>query len=85
KAESAWPGLAEGIVDLAPFNAMVPQELQDKVATAKANIISGDLKVFAGPIKDQKGTVKVAAETVLSDKELLGMTWFVHGVVGTTE
>ncbi len=85
KAESAWPGLAEGIVDLAPFNTMVPQKLQDKVATAKASIISGDLKVFAGPIKDQKGTVKVAARTVLSDKELLGMTWFVHGVVGTTK
>ncbi len=85
KAESAWPGLAEGIVDLAPFNKMVPQELQDKVAKAKAGIISGDLKVFTGPIKDQKGAVKVAPGTVLSDKELLGMTWFVEGVVGTTK
>ncbi len=85
KAESAWPGLAEGIVDLSPFNDMVPQELQNKVAAAKASIISGNLKVFAGPIKDQKGTVRIAAGTMLSDKELLGMTWFVHGVVGTTK
>ncbi len=31
KAESAWPGLKEGIVDLSPFGAMVPQDVQDKV------------------------------------------------------
>jgi len=84
KAESAWPGLKEGIVGLSPFGPMVPKAVQDKVAAAKADIIGGK-KVFSGLIKDQKGNVKIAAGTVATDPELLGMTWFVNGVVGTTQ
>ncbi len=85
KAGSEWPGLAEGIVDLAPFGPMVPQDLQDKTNAAKAEIKDGRLKVFTGPIKDQKGAEKLAAGVSASDEELLGMTWFVEGVIGTTE
>ncbi len=84
KAESAWPGLKEGIVDLAPFGAMVPQNVQDKVNKEKADIIGGK-KIFTGPIKDQKGAVKIAGGVAATDIELLGMTWFVKGVVGTTQ
>ncbi len=85
KASSDWPGIGEGIVGLAPFGKMVPQVLRDEVAAAKAGIITGKTKVFGGPIEDQKGAVKISAGTVASDKQLLGMTWFVKGVVGTTE
>jgi len=84
KASSDWPGLADGIVGLAPFGPMVPQEVQDKVAAAKAEVIAGK-KVFAGPIKDQQGNVKIAEGSAATDEDLLGMTWFVEGVVGTTE
>lgn len=85
KAGAVWPGLAEGIVDLAPFGPMVPQELQDMVNGAKADIAAGKKKVFVGPVKDQKGAVKLADGVAATDEELLGMTWFVEGVVGTTE
>ena len=84
KAGSTWPGLADGIVDLAPMSDMVPKEVQDKVMAKKAAIIAGE-KVFAGPIKDQKGAEKVAAGSSMSDGDMLGMTWFVQGVIGTTE
>lgn len=85
KAESVWPGLEAGIVDLAPFGSMVPKEIQDKVTGLKADIAAGKKKVFVGPIKDQKGEVKLADGVAATDGELLGMTWFVEGVVGTTE
>ncbi len=84
KAESVWPGLAEGIVDLSPMSDMVPKEVQARVMAKKAAIIAGE-KVFAGPIMDQKGEVKVAAGSSMSDGDMLGMTWFVKGVIGTTE
>lgn len=84
KAEAHWPGLKDGIVDLAPMSDMVPKEVQDKVMAKKEAIIGGE-KVFMGPIKDQGGAEKVAAGTAMSDKDMLGMTWFVHGVIGTTE
>lgn len=84
KAESSWPGLAEGIVDLAPMSDMVPKDVQEKVMAKKEAIIGGE-QIFVGPIKDQKGMEKVAAGASMSDKDMLGMTWFVQGVVGTTE
>ncbi len=82
KAESAWPGMVDGVVALAPFGPMVPKELQDKVNAEKAKIIDGTNKIFVGPIKDQSGAVKIADGVVATDPELLGMTWFVEGVVG---
>lgn len=85
KAESVWPGMDTGIVDLAPFGEMVPQALRDRVMAAKADIIAGKNKIFVGPVKDQKGEVKIADGVMAPDKDLLGMTWFVQGVVGTTE
>lgn len=85
KTGSSWPGLENGIIDLAPFGPMVPEELQDKVAAAKADIVAGKMKVFTGPIKDQKGAEKIAAGATAADGELLGMTYFIEGVVGTTE
>lgn len=84
KAESSWPGLAEGIIDLAPMSDMVPKDVQEKVMAKKEAIIGGE-QIFVGPIKDQKGMEKVAAGASMSDKDMLGMTWFVQGVVGTTE
>ncbi|PID74524.1 MAG: BMP family ABC transporter substrate-binding protein [Deltaproteobacteria bacterium] len=85
KAESAWPGLEQGIIDLAPFGAMVPADVVELVNKVKQEIASGKKKVFVGPIKDQNGEIKIAAGKAADDRQLLGMTWFVEGVVGTTE
>ncbi|RJQ49751.1 MAG: BMP family ABC transporter substrate-binding protein [Desulfobacteraceae bacterium] len=85
KSESVWLGLETGIVDLAPFGPMVPKAVQDRVSAKKQEIRDGKYKVFTGPIKDQKGTVRIPEGTLPPDKDLLGMTWFVEGVVGTTE
>lgn len=85
EAESVWPGMESGIVDLAPFADMVPEEIQQMVEAKKAEIIAGKTDVFVGPIKDQDGNVKIAEGEKADDKTLLGMTWFVEGVIGTTE
>lgn len=84
QSASVWPGLADGIVDLAPISEMVPQEVRDQVTARKASIIAGE-EVFTGPLKDQNGVERVSAGTPMSDEAMLGMTWFVQGVIGTTE
>ena len=84
KSESIWVGLEAGVVDLAPMGAMVPKDVQEKVMAKKQAIIAGE-KDFVGPIKDQGGTEKVAAGQAMADGDMLGMTWFVEGVVGTIE
>ena len=85
KSESLWPGLEEGIIDLSPFGPMVPEKVRTMVMKKKTAIASGKAKVFVGPIRDQKGNMRFAKGVAASDKELLGMTWFVQGVIGTTE
>lgn len=85
KPEAAWPGLTEGIVDIAPYGEMVPQAVRDQVDAVKAEIAAGNDRVFVGPIYDQGGNLKFAEGVAATDEEMLSMTWFVKGVVGTTE
>ena len=47
------------------------------------SIIDGTFHPFQGPIKNQKGELVVKAGEVLSDKELLGLNWYVEGVEGS--
>lgn len=85
KHGSYWYGLDKGTVGLAPYGKMVPQEVRDTVDARKAEIHDGAFHVFAGPILDQNGKTRIPADKVATDDELLGMTWFVKGVIGTTE
>ncbi|MBV4432814.1 BMP family ABC transporter substrate-binding protein, partial [Clostridium tyrobutyricum] len=56
KSQSWLKGLESGVVDLAPIrDQSAPAGAKEAVAKAKADISSGKLKVYAGPIKDQKG------------------------------
>jgi len=83
KSSSIWDGMKQGLVELAPFSKKVPAAVQALVSDKAAAIKSGSLHPFAGPIKDQKGKIIVAAGSTPADGELLGMNYFVEGVQGT--
>ena len=85
KSTSTWWGMKEGMVDLAPFGPMVPEDVRVKVMTKKAAIIDGSAKLFAGPIKDQKGKLQIPEGKVATDEQLLNMKYFVQGVTGTLQ
>lgn len=76
-------GIADGCMAIAPFGPKVPQEVQDLVMQTKADIESGKIVVFKGPILDQDGNVKVAEGEVLGDDVMGSVDWFVEGVVGS--
>lgn len=76
-------GIADGCMAVAPFGPQVPQEVKDLVAQTQADIEAGKIVVFKGPIKDQDGNVKVAADEVLGDDAMGSVDWFVEGVVGS--
>jgi len=83
KTHEYWGGLADGAVELAAFSPQVPDDVKALVKEEEQKILSGDWDVFCGPINDQDGNVKVAEGECMSDGDMLGMNWFVEGVVGT--
>lgn len=76
-------GIADGCMEMAPYGPKVPQEVQDAVAQARADIEAGTKVVFAGPIVDQDGNVKVAEGEELTADLMGSVDWFVKGVVGS--
>ena len=75
-------GIADGVVKMAPMGPRVPKDVAELVQAKERDIASGKLQVFGGPIKDQKGAVRVAAGANVADADLGKMDWFVDGVVG---
>ncbi|MDM8539327.1 BMP family ABC transporter substrate-binding protein, partial [Desulfobacterales bacterium HSG17] len=85
KSNAYWYGIEKGIVDLSPMSSMVPEKTQALVTAKKADIAAGTFVPFTGPVKDQAGQIRVPEGKTATDQELLGMDWFVEGVVGTTK
>jgi basic membrane protein A len=83
KTGQYWGPMADGIVDLAPFNKAVPADVVKLVNAKKRDIVRGRLHPFAGPVKDSTGKGIVPAGKTLSDAEMLSFNWFVEGVEGT--
>ncbi|MDO4939070.1 MAG: BMP family ABC transporter substrate-binding protein [Lachnospiraceae bacterium] len=68
---------------LAPFNdALVPAEIQDKVNELKSKLESGEVVVYAGELKDDKGNVLVAEGETMDDEVILAQEFFVDNVIG---
>lgn len=83
KIENYWGGMKEGVVKLDTLSPLVSNDAKVAVDAVLDKVTSeGNAYVFAGPIKDQTGTVKVAAGESLSYGDQMGMMWFVEGVVG---
>lgn len=80
KTSDTWHGLKEGFLTMAPYGDAVPEALRVEADAIKAGIIAGTYNCFAGPIKDQKGEIKVPEGKSIPDGELLGMNWYVEGV-----
>jgi basic membrane protein A len=85
KSQDIWWGMDKGVVALAPFGPMVPAEVKTMVEARKAAIVAGKDDIFAGPIKDQSGKVRVPEGKMAEDGQLLGMDWFVQGVLGSVQ
>lgn len=85
KSEHIRGGVETDFVTLAPFGPSVSDETKTQIEEAKAKLISGELKIFQGPLLDNKGETRIP-EGEAGGMELLDTTdWLVEGVVGQTE
>lgn len=79
---TAW-GIEENMVVLAPLNKSVPADVAKLFDERREAIRTRKLNIFAGPLKDNKGAVKVAAGAVLPEKDVMSINWYVEGVEGS--
>jgi len=82
KPDNVWGGIKEGMIKMAPFNAIVPKDTQDLVNKTAADIAAGKFHPFTGPVKDNEGKERLAAGKVMSDEVLQKMDYYVEGVQG---
>ncbi len=74
-----WGGLKEGTVEL-PISELVPAPVKAEAEQIIADIKSGALQPFTGPIKDQAGVEKIPAGVSATNAELASMNYYVEGM-----
>jgi simple sugar transport system substrate-binding protein len=85
KSADIHGGLQEGMVRMAPLNPIVPRAVAKIFEDRKAAIAQGKFHPFQGPIKDQAGTIKIAAGADMPQEQLRSLDFFVQGVDGTLQ
>ena len=75
-------GVRNELVHLTAFGSHVRTQTREIVEAEQARLLDGSFDVFFGLVRDRYGTVQVREGETMSDARiLLGMNWFVEGVV----
>jgi basic membrane protein A len=82
-----WGGMEDPVISLSPLTENAPEGAQEAVDKAKTDILSGENKIWTGPIKDNQGVVRVPEGVTLTDEQLTSteFNWLVEGVIGKVE
>jgi simple sugar transport system substrate-binding protein len=78
--DSAWWGIKEGTVVMAPYNKSLPADVVAAAQKVVTGYTDGTYDVFSGPIMDQAGAAKVAKGDKIPLDKLAGIDWYVQGV-----
>lgn len=85
RSGNVWGGVAEGFIRVEGFGTKVPKAVREEVEARQADMAAGRLPVFAAPaqqpVRDSEGRVVIAAGQRLGDAQILGMDWYVQGVL----
>lgn len=76
-------GIADGTVKVVAWNKAISADQMAQIEQAEADLMSGKAHVFAGPLRDQSGTERVAAGANLPDPDIFAMNWLVEGLDGS--
>lgn len=76
-------GIAAGVVDMKAWNKDLSDEQMARIKQARKAIASGELHVFAGPLRDKSGKLRVEAGKHLPDSKIFRMHWLLEGVGGS--
>ena len=83
KAADYSGDLESGLIAVGPLNSSVPADVATKFQQAIADLKSGKIKVFTGPIYDNTGKLQIPAGTTWTTGDIYTKTnFFVKGVDG---
>ncbi|HEY0797926.1 MAG TPA: BMP family ABC transporter substrate-binding protein, partial [Candidatus Baltobacteraceae bacterium] len=82
KSTSIWGGIGQGFIKLAPFSSAIPPDVVALVGKKQAEVASGKLSPFTGPLSDNTGKQVAAPGVTISDADLQTMGYYVAGVEG---
>jgi len=81
-----YGSIKDGFTNIAPYGPNVSAKTKAMIASKKAAIVAGKFSVFAGPLYDQSGKLKVPKGTTLKVlPDLYAMNWLVKGVIGSAK
>jgi basic membrane protein A len=82
-ADEYYGTMADGMVTLASFGDSVDADTQASITAKGKEIIAGTFAPFTGPISDQSGKEVLASGVKAELGALMGMDYFVKGVIGS--
>ena len=80
KSGDTWLGIRQGYVKMAPYGEAVTAAARADADRTKDAIVAGVFHPLTGPLKDQKGELRVKEGEAMSDEALAKMDWYVEGV-----
>jgi simple sugar transport system substrate-binding protein len=83
KSTDVWGGLKNGMLAMAPYSDKIPADVVELAKATEEKIKSGEFHPFTGPLNKQDGTQFLKEGEVISDKDLLGMNFYVEGIEGS--
>ncbi len=82
ESTDTWDGIAPGMVRIGEISDAVPADVKAEALSLKNRLASGEYHAFTGPLNRQDGSVWLAEGETADDGTLLGMDFYVEGIVG---
>ena len=73
-------GVREGMVRIEGFGPKLSPAVRQEVSARQTELAQGRLKIFKGPLLDERGQMVLPAGQVMTDAQIKGMNFKVQGV-----
>lgn len=82
ESADTWDGIAEGMVKIGEITDAVPDDVKAEAEAMIADMAAKEYHPFTGPLKRQDGSDWLAEGETADDGTLLGMDFYVEGLLG---
>jgi basic membrane protein A and related proteins len=83
KSTFYYGSIKDGFTGLAPYGPKVTAKTKAAIAKKMQQIKTGKFYEFTGPLRDQKGKLRVPKGKRMTVPQLYSMNWLVKGVIGS--